>query len=115
MPIHRYMKQLALILIVILMSASIPLASGDKKLSPMDVISKHLESIGPADQRARATTMKLAGTCSLLVKEGGAGQAEGQATMASKGDMNMIQMTFTSGDPAVWTKFDGSNATVSQF
>jgi hypothetical protein len=115
MTIHRNMKQLALVLIVILTSASIPLAHGDKKLSPMDVISKHLESIGPAEQRAKAATMKLAGTCTLIVKEGGTGQAEGQAMMSSKGEMNMIQMTFTTGDPAVWTKFDGTNATVSQF
>jgi hypothetical protein len=115
MPISRYAKQLALVLIVILTSASIPLAYGDKKMSPTDVISKHLESIGPADQRARATTMKLAGTCTLTVKEGGTGQAEGQVMMASKGDMNTIQMTFTTGDPSVWIKFDGSDATVSQF
>lgn len=110
-----HLKHTVLILAVILVASTVPLASGDKKLSPMDVISKHLDSIGPADQRAKATTMKLAGSCTLVVKEGGTGQAEGQALMASKGDMNLIQMTFTTGDPAVWTKFDGTNATVSQF
>ena len=115
MTTYRHMKKLALLLIVVLMSVSVPLAKTDKKMEPSEVVSRHLESIGPADQRARVKTAKLTGTCSLVVKEGGAGQAEGQALMASKGDMNMIQMTFTTGDPAVWTKFDGTNATVSQF
>ncbi|HEX7295642.1 MAG TPA: hypothetical protein VF251_07830 [Pyrinomonadaceae bacterium] len=112
---RRHIKSLLFGVTLILVSVSVPLASGDKKMSPTDVISKHLESIGPAEQRARATTMKVSGTCTLVVKEGGAGQAEGQAVMASKGDMNMIQMTFTTGDPAVWVKFDGTNAAVSQF
>ena len=115
MTTYHHLKHVVLILAVILVASTVPLASGDKKLSPTDVISKHLESIGPPEQRARVTTTKLSGTCSLMVKEGGAGQAEGQAMMTSKGDMNMIQLTFTTGDPAVWIKFDGTNATVSQF
>src|SRR5262245_9938925 len=113
--INRWrLKQLSLILSVISLAASVPLANGDKKLSPTDVISKHLESIGSAEQRSRITTTKLAGTCTLVVKEGGTGQAEGQAFMSSKGDMNMIQMTFQTGDAAVWIKFNGTDATVSQ-
>ncbi|HEX7295641.1 MAG TPA: hypothetical protein VF251_07825 [Pyrinomonadaceae bacterium] len=111
----RHVASSLFVLSLILVASTAPLASGDKKMLPSDVISKHLDSIGPAEQRARVTTTKLSGTCTLVVKEGGAGQAEGQALMASKGDMNMLQMTFTTGDPAVWVKFDGTNATVSQF
>jgi hypothetical protein len=115
MTTYRHLKKLAVLLIVVLTGVSVPIAKTDKKMEPSEVVSRHLESIGPADQRARVKTAKLTGTCTLVVKEGGAGQAEGQAMMASKGDMNMIQMTFQTGDPAVWTKFDGTNATVSQF
>lgn len=115
MTTYRHMKKLAFILILISISVCVPLAKTDKKLEPSEVVSKHLESIGSSEQRARATTTKFSGTCTLVVKEGGTGQAEGQALMTSKGDMNLIQMTFTTGDPAVWTKFDGTNATVSQF
>jgi hypothetical protein len=85
MTTYHHLKHVVLILAVILVASTVPLASGDKKLSPTDVISKHLESIGPPEQRARVTTTKLSGTCSLMVKEGGAGQAEGQAMMTSEG------------------------------
>src|SRR4030095_9698534 len=100
MTTYRHLKKLAVILSLMLVTFTVPLASGDKKLAPMDVISKHLDSIGPAEQRAKATTMKLGVTCTLVVTEGGTGQAEGQAMMASKDEMNMIQMTFTTGDAA---------------
>jgi hypothetical protein len=117
MTTYRYMQKLAIILVLIFVSVSVPLAKGDKndkKLTPTDVISKHLESIGSAEQRTRVTTTKLGGTCTLVVKEGGTGAAEGQVLMASKGEMNMIQLTFTTGDAAVWIKFNGTEATVSQ-
>jgi hypothetical protein len=106
---------LPLVFVLILLTIATPLARADKKLTPVEVISKHLESIGPAEQRARVTTTRLKGSCTLTVKEGGTGQAEGQALIASKGEGSLIQLTFSTGDPATWVKFDGTTATVSQF
>lgn len=91
-------------------------AKADQKLAPAEVIAKHLESIGPAESRARVRGMKIKGTCLLTVRQGGRGQVEGQTIMASQGDRNMINMTFdTPAYPQESLKFDGKNFTASQF
>jgi len=89
--------------------------SADSKLAPAEVITKHLESIGSAEARARVHGTRLKGLCILSVKEGGSGQAQGEALLASQGGMNLIKLKFESEENPTWFKFDGNKTAVSQF
>lgn len=88
----------------------------DPKLTPAELVAKHLESIGPPEARAHAGGMQIKGTSLLSVRQGGRGQIEGQTLMASQGIKNMIDMTFASSEyPQELLKFDGKEFTASQF
>ena len=78
------------------MSMCVLQARADQKIAPAELIAKHLEAIGPAEARARVSGMKIKGSCLLSVRQGGAGQVEGEAVMASQGNRNLINMTFNS-------------------
>jgi len=90
-------------------------AKPDNKLTPAEVIAKHLESIGSAEARASVHGTRITGTCEVIAKQGGAGQSIGQVLMASQGSQNLINMTFDSGGPSIGFAFDGSKTTVTQF
>lgn len=88
----------------------------DPKLTPAELVAKHLESIGPPEARAHAGGMQIKGTSLLSVRQGGRGQIAGQTLMASEGIKNMIDMTFSSSEyPQELLKFDGKEFTASQF
>jgi hypothetical protein len=90
-------------------------ARPDSKLAPAELVAKHLDSIGPAADRARVHGTQIKGTCVLIAKMGGSGQSEGQVLMASLGRQNLIKLAFDSEDASTWFKFDGSKTVVSQF
>lgn len=91
-------------------------ARADQKLTPEEIVARHLESIGPADVRGRVRGMRIGGTCLLTVRQGGRGQVDGQAVMASQGSLNLISMVFDSpAYPSELLRFDGKNLTTSQF
>ncbi len=98
------------------MNLSVLPGNANQKLAPDELIAKHLESIGPSEARSQAGNMKIKGTCLLTVRQGGTGQVDGEAMMASKGSMNLISMTFNSPDyPYESLKFDGKTFVASQF
>ncbi len=98
------------------MSTSVWQGKADQELAPAELIAKHLESIGPTEARARVSRMRIKGTCLLTVRQGGTGQVDGEAVMASQGNMNLINMTFNSPDyPYESLKYDGKTFTASQF
>ena len=98
------------------MSMCVLQGKANQKLAPAELIAKHLEAIGPAEARARVRGMKIKGTCLLTVRQGGTGQVDGEAVMASQGSMNLINMTFNSPDyPSESLKYDGKNFVASQF
>ena len=68
----------------------------------------------PADTRARVHGTRIKGLCTLSVKEGGSGQAQGEALLASQGGMNLIKLIFESEENPTWFKFDGNKIAVSQ-
>jgi hypothetical protein len=88
-------------------------SSSDNKLTTADVIAKHLDSIGPADVRARNQGAQIKGTFVLSAKQGGAGETQGHVSMASQGHQNTISLIFDEGNMAFG--FDGSKTTVTQF
>lgn len=91
-------------------------AKPDNKLTPAEVVAKHLESIGPAEARARVHGIMIKGTCVVTIRQGGNGQVDGHALMASQGNQNLINMVFDSAAyPGDSFKFDGKKFTASQF
>jgi len=106
---------LASILILVVIAVSLAHANSDNKLTPADIISKHLESIGSSEARARSHGTKIKGTCKLIVKLGGNGQSAGQVLMASRGNQNLISLTFDSGEAVTSFGFDGAKLSVTQF
>jgi hypothetical protein len=83
-------------------------ARPDTKLTPAEVISKHLESIGPAEVRARVRGTRIKGASVVSVKLCGEGQVEGQALLASQGTANLINLKFETPEyPYELLRFDG--------
>ena len=85
-----------------------------EKLTPADLVAKHLESVGAAEARKRVNGTRIKGTVELIVKAGGVGTSGGQVMMASHGGNNLVNMTFESGESTSF-RFDGSKTTVTQF
>ena len=91
-------------------------AKPDTKLTPAELITKHLESIGPAEARARVQGTRIKGTSIVTVKLCGEGQVEGQAIMASQGPANLINLKFEVAEyPFELLLFDGKKFNASQF
>jgi hypothetical protein len=70
--------------------------SSAQKLKPEDVVTRHLESIGSAKERAAVTTRIIAGTSQVIFRTPPPGQASGRAVLASEGIKNLIGMSFPS-------------------
>jgi hypothetical protein len=116
MRINRLRTKLLCFFALVLTSIGVLPGRADQKLTPAEVIAKHLEAIGPSDARVRASGKRIKGTCLLTVRQGGTGQVDGEAVMASQGNMNLITMTFNSPDyPYEALKYDGKNFVASQF
>jgi hypothetical protein len=91
-------------------------AKPDNKLTPAEVVAKHLESIGSAEDRARIRGIMTKGTCIITIRQGGNGQIGGHMVMASQGNSNLINMTFDSpAYPGDSLRFDGKKFTASQY
>jgi hypothetical protein len=91
-------------------------AKADAKLTPAEVIAKHLESIGSAEARARVRGTQIKGNASVTVRQCGEGQVDGQVLIGSSGKMNLIDMKFdTPAYPYEQLRFDGKSLHVSQF
>ena len=71
-----------------------PTPSLAEKLKPEEVVSKHLESIGPA--KARSSPRIIAGTAQVIFRTPPPGQAIGKAVLASDGLKFLVGMSFPS-------------------
>ncbi len=85
------------------------------KMKAEDVLAKHLESIGTAEEREAARNIIGTGVVHLSLHAGGKGQAEGRALMASDGVRNMMVWEFASAEyPYEKMGFDGKSLSVKQ-
>lgn len=89
------LPRLLLIISLLLLASVTPNASG-QKLAASDVVSKHLDSIGPAKARDGVTTRIIAGTAQVIFRTTPPGQAIGRAVLASEGSKNLLGMSFPS-------------------
>jgi hypothetical protein len=91
---------------------TIPVAA-DEKMTPEELIAKHLESIGTAGARTAARNRIITGMSALTLKQGGSGNLTGTTLMASEGDKNLLIMAFDQPDyPSEKIGYDGHKLTV---
>jgi len=79
-----------------LLAAVTPNRASAQKLTAAEVVSKHLDSVGPARARAAVTTRIIAGTAQVIFRTNPEGQAIGRAVLASEGSKNLLGMSFPS-------------------
>lgn len=64
------------------------------KITPEEIVVKHLESIGPEGTRAGIRSRLIQGSVLATVRMGGSGQSRGGAVMASNGEKSLVGMLF---------------------
>lgn len=87
-----------------------PSLSATNTVTPEELVAKHLESIGPAKDRAAVTSRIIAGTSVVNFRSPPPGQASGRAVLASEGLKSLIGMSFaTPVYPGEQLGFDGKS------
>ncbi len=113
-PILNSAKLLLPLVVVVAVGISIQPTEADNKLTPDELIAKHLESIGTAEARARVNGTRIKGDATVTVKLCGEGQVDGQVVMASHDAANLINMNFDmAAYPHEALRYDGKKLTVS--
>ncbi len=83
------------------------------KLKPEEIVAKHLESIGTAEARAKITNRIVGGSVTATFTEPQVNQFQGQAVLASEGEMSLINMQFTNSNyPQETLSFNGKTVNV---
>jgi hypothetical protein len=86
-----------------------------QKMKPEEVVAKHLESVGTAEQRAATKNRIALGTVVVSFRSPNTGTAPGRFVMASEGEKHLIGMMFDGvpNYPQEKVGYDGKNVTVS--
>lgn len=114
-PVLNSARLLLPLVVVVAAGISIRPAEADNKLTPAELVAKHLESIGAAEARARVNGTRIKGDATVTVKLCGEGQIDGQVVMASHDAANLINMNFdVAAYPHEAMRYDGKKLTVSQ-
>jgi len=97
-PLVRTQEGLPIILLVsaamiVSLYADVP-SSASEKMTPEELVARHLTSIGSAKARASVNTRIIAGTSLVVFRTPPPGQAAGRAVLASQGSKNLIGMSF---------------------
>lgn len=90
-------------------------AAAQQKLTPEEIVAKHLDSIGSADVRAKLKTMLTVGVVNVTTRtnRSGAGSLDGQVVIASEDTKQLLGMSFPSPDyPLEKFGYDGKDLTV---
>ncbi len=108
----RFINKLVLVAFFIISSVSNLSAAGDK-ITPIELIAKHLESLGSPEARAAMKSVTIIGTSKATFLGRGGGVAEGIAVIASEGEKYLVAMKFNSSDyPFEKMGYDGNDFTV---
>jgi len=101
------------LIVVALFAASFPATSAaqDKKLTPEELISRHVESLGSQAKRDDVRSRVVSGSVLLTMRVGGAGNLAGNAMIASAGTRLRFGMKFPVIEyPSENIAFDGARA-----
>ena len=90
----------AAVVFLVLLAAIASLEGQEPKLTPAELVAKHLESIGPAEARSAAKSRIAEGTVQMRILLGGAATAWGQAGLISEGRKVLLSLRFTHPDYA---------------
>ncbi len=103
---------LALTIVCFLPSSQFNFAAAqDQKLKLEEVVAKHLESIGSAEARAKASTRVAVGEVKFIARLGGTANVDGQAMMVSSGAKLRFGIKLPLNDyPGEDMAFDGARA-----
>ena len=93
-----FVRLLAAAVIVVSAVSPAGAALAADKMSPEEVVSKHLEAVGTAEARAAARSRIILGTARFALRAGGSGEAEGNAVLASDGSKSLLSMNFGAPD-----------------
>lgn len=114
-PVLNSARLLLPLVVLVAVGISIRPAEADDKLTPVELVAKHLESIGTPEARARVNGTRIKGNATVTVKLCGEGQIDGQVVMASHDAANLINMNFdVAAYPHEAMRYDGKKLTVSQ-
>ena len=90
----------AAVVFLVLLAAIASLEGQEPKLTPAELVAKHLESIGPAEARSAAKSRIAEGTVQMRILLGGSATAWGQAGLISEGRKVLLSLRFTHPDYA---------------
>ncbi|HEV2668714.1 MAG TPA: hypothetical protein VG324_27605 [Blastocatellia bacterium] len=83
----------------------------DKKLTPEELIARHLDSIGTAEARSKASTRVASGETKFIARLGGSANVDGDGMMVSSGAKLRFGIRLPLNDyPGEDMAFDGARA-----
>lgn len=95
--------------------ASFPAKAADTKLTPEEVVAKHLAALGTPEARAAIKSILALGGSLSTLKVGGSGTLEGAVVMASSGNRNLLSINYSQSNyQTERVAFDGKRLTVGQ-
>lgn len=102
----------ALTTVVLLFFPGSPRAGKESKVTPEEVIARHLDSIGSAEARAAVKTRVSKGMCRLRILQGGSGDLSGPALFETDGRRIAFEVNFgATAYPREALAFDGETVT----
>jgi len=113
--VHPYFSTIALLALATFcfFSSTRPAQTSaqNKKLTPEELIARHLDSIGTAEARSKASTRVADGETKFISRLGGSANVDGQAMMVSSGAKLRLGIKFPLNDyPGEDMAFDGARA-----
>ena len=107
----KFLSALVAFVIVAVMNPMRSLAAD--KITPEEIVAKHLESIGASETRASIKSRIASGTVITIRRAPGTARFTGQAIMASEDNKSFIGMNFENSAYAQEKfAFDGQNVTI---
>ncbi|MCI0388586.1 MAG: hypothetical protein MOB07_07445 [Acidobacteria bacterium] len=83
----------------------------NKKITPEEIIARHLESVGTAEARTKASTRVASGETKFVIRIGGAANVDGNAMIVSAGGKLRFGIKLPLNDyPGEDLAFDGARA-----
>lgn len=113
MKLHRTYARRGLLAAALSALFLTPFAARAQKMTPEELVAKHLASIGTAEARASVKSRLMAGRVALTLRSG-VGQNTGLAVLFSEGKKSVIGMSFKNPNyPHDKFGYDGQNVTIS--
>jgi hypothetical protein len=113
--LHPYFSTIALLLLstFCFLTSTQPAQTSaqNKKLTPEELIARHLDSIGTAEARSKASSRVAGGETKFIARLGGSANVDGQAMMVSSGAKLRFGIKLPLSDyPGEDMAFDGAQA-----